>query len=73
MATPTPHKAACTYLQEITEAAEKQAREAGKPWPDVLHIRPPMTFEEAEALACWLKVAKEQRGSPVRVQYLWCH
>lgn len=73
MTTPSPHKDACAYLQEITEAVEEQARVDGQPWPDVLHIRPPMTFEEAEALACWLTAAKEQRGAPLRVQYLWSH
>ncbi len=40
-----------------------------KPWPNVLRIRPPIDFEEAEALGCWLKAAESERGAPVSVEY----
>lgn len=73
MSAQPPHHTAAAYLKAITEAAQEQSREAGKPWPDVLRIPQPMNFEEAEALRCWLQAAERERGAPVRVAYLWTH
>jgi len=57
------------YLRQITEAIEQQSA-PGPEWPEPLRLPQPINSLETEALRSWRMAAEEERGAPVRIEFL---